>query len=274
MPSSFNISEFSAGHSMMEEVRRGEEKGCLGRNQKATRSRFYSGDTIPYLVGECGNGQEGQWEMTHVHQLHRLEQSLPKGPISVIAPQNCPAQTTTVDFPLTDNDKILKILYVINKQPPRWPALTTSNNYDSRTLFTKKTRESESLDEAIGAPRGVTFGKRREDDTTRSRRSRGALCPWSITNFQTPLTWFLTKPYPPPSLGFSSVPKTLVVTPSQAELISTYPFYLLDFVVVTNLVVTDGDSTGDRTQNLYFFAGMNADSETESARLGKLHLLR
>ncbi|RDX85459.1 Glutamate dehydrogenase 2, partial [Mucuna pruriens] len=31
---------------------------------------------------------------------------------ATVAPQNCPAQTTTVDFPLTDNDKILKILYI------------------------------------------------------------------------------------------------------------------------------------------------------------------
>ncbi|RDX99875.1 hypothetical protein CR513_17028, partial [Mucuna pruriens] len=31
-----------------------------------------------HLVGEHSDAEEGQWEMTHVHRLHKLEQSLPK----------------------------------------------------------------------------------------------------------------------------------------------------------------------------------------------------
>ncbi|RDX99869.1 Retrovirus-related Pol polyprotein from transposon 17.6, partial [Mucuna pruriens] len=80
MPSSFNISRLSVGRLTTKEVRRGEEKGCPGGNQEATRCQFYPGDTIPHLVGEYGDDQEGQWEIAMCTNYTNLNKVFPKDP--------------------------------------------------------------------------------------------------------------------------------------------------------------------------------------------------
>ncbi|RDX85379.1 Retrovirus-related Pol polyprotein from transposon 17.6, partial [Mucuna pruriens] len=67
----------------MVETRRRKAKGGPRGNKEAICDQFHLGDTVSHIAGKCGDGQESQWEIAHVHRLYRLEQGMPKGPISL-----------------------------------------------------------------------------------------------------------------------------------------------------------------------------------------------
>ena len=59
-------------------------KGGQGRDWQVTQSSVYQRGQIVDLAGQHCHGKKGQWEMAHVHWLHRPQQGMPQGRISLV----------------------------------------------------------------------------------------------------------------------------------------------------------------------------------------------